>query len=365
MRLPFTLSLYIGRHFIISCLIVLLLFSCLIITIDSFELLRKAYGKNVPFGIILEMAILKFPHWLQKLIPFIMLLASMMTFTKLTRTSELVVTRASGISAWQFLLPPIFIALIIGIFFGTVANPLSSAMVTRFELLESRYFGKNSQMLSISSSGLWLKQITPDKKNKTILHALHLKAKNTVLEDVTFFEFSGDNTFLRRIDAKQAMLKPGKWELSSVRITDKDNHVQELPTDTIATTIIPEQIGDSFASPESISFWELPAFINTLKNAGFSALNHRYYFHSLLATPFLLCAMVLISSAFSLSPTRQGKSGILIVSGIGIGFVIYFFTNLISALGLSGSIPIVLAAWAPVIISVFFGLILLLHLEDG
>ena len=39
--------------------------------------------------------------------------------------------------------------------------------------------------------------------------------------------------------------------------------------------------------------------------------------------------------------------------------------DLVAALGLSGSIPVVLAAWVPVAISIMTGMALMLHLEDG
>jgi lipopolysaccharide export system permease protein len=51
--------------------------------------------------------------------------------------------------------------------------------------------------------------------------------------------------------------------------------------------------------------------------------------------------------------------------GIFSGFVIYFVSDLVAALGLSGSIPVIMAAWAPVGISILLGTVLMLHLEDG
>ena len=114
-----------------------------------------------------------------------------------------------------------------------------------------------------------------------------------------------------------------------------------------------------------MSFWDLPGFINTLEAAGFSALRHRLHWHSILSIPLLLCAMVLIAATFSLRLTRRGGTGLLILVGLFAGFLLYFLTDIVLALGMSASIPVVLAAWAPSGVFALLGLAMLLHLEDG
>jgi lipopolysaccharide export system permease protein len=140
------------------------------------------------------------------------------------------------------------------------------------------------------------------------------------------------------------------------------SHENDILLNTDLTTT---QIQDSFASPMSLSFWQLPAFIRTLEKAGFSALRHRIYWHSTLASPILLCAMIFVAAVFSLRLPRRGGVVSLIVAGVATGFTVYFLTNLINALGQSGEMPVVLAAWAPAMITLMIGGGLLLHLEDG
>ncbi len=126
-----------------------------------------------------------------------------------------------------------------------------------------------------------------------------------------------------------------------------------------------EQIQDSFASPETMSFWQLPQFIDMLEKAGFSGLRHRLHWHTVLASPIMLCAMVMIGAVFSLRLPRHGGIAILAVAGISTGFVLYFVSNLIRAIGLSGSLPVVLAAWTIPVIALMAATGLLLHTEDG
>jgi len=55
----------------------------------------------------------------------------------------------------------------------------------------------------------------------------------------------------------------------------------------------------------------------------------------------------------------------MIVSGVAAGFLLYFLSDVVFALGLSAKIPVLLAAWTPTAVSLTFGASMLLHLEDG
>lgn len=365
MKLPITLSFYIGRQFIMSSAMILGVFLTLIMLLDAMELIRRSFNKEVPIGIILEMILLKVPHIIQEFIPFVVLLGGILAFTKLTRTSELVVARAAGISVWQFLMPAITVAFVAGVFLVMVFNPLSAVMVKRYEQLESRYLQGGASMMAVSESGLWLRQKNTNGEGKTILHAERLLQPDMRLQGVTVYFFEKSGVFKERLDAKDAVLANGYWELEDATLTGPDKMAETHTSYRIRTDIKMTQLQESFASPETLSFWELPRFIKTLKAAGFSALRHRYYWHSVLSVPIYLCAMVYIAAAFSLTPPRRGRTGYLIVGGIGVGFAIYFISGLVSALGIAGSIPVTLAAWAPVAISMLIGIVLMLHLEDG
>ena len=65
----------------------------------------------------------------------------------------------------------------------------------------------------------------------------------------------------------------------------------------------------SLASPETMSFWDLPSFIRLLEVSGFSTQRHRLYFNALLARPFLLCAMVLVFAFVGIYLLRSTRSG--------------------------------------------------------
>lgn len=366
MRLSTTLSVYIGRHFLLSFAALFALFMMMILLFDAVELLRRAAARpEISFGMVLEMTFLKLPHMGQKAFPFAVLFGGMAAFWRLTRTHELMITRAAGVSAWQFLFPVIALAFMLGLFQITVLNPLASTTLTRYERLESSLLRGNKSFLALAGGGLWLRQA--NDQGQSVVHAKHIlqQGKNVELRNVVVFLYEGADAFRSRIDAEFANLEDGFW-----RMRDAWTHTPEqLPAFEkelwLATDLTLAKIQDSFAPPETMSFWDLPGFITTLEKAGFSAVRHRLYWHSLLAAPILMCAMILIAASFTLRHQRRGGTTAIIAGGVLTGFVLYFFSDIVFALGLSDSIPVTLAAWTPSGVATLLGLATLLHLEDG
>ena len=174
-----------------------------------------------------------------------------------------------------------------------------------------------------------------------------------------------DMQLVGRIDAKSAVLRSGNWQVKDGVRWTPGKPPQPFQHLVVPTNLTPAKIQESFASPETMSFWELPGFIHLLESSGFSAQRHRLYFNRLLSIPFLFSAMVLIAATFSLRMQRRGGATLMIVGGVGAGFMLYFISNIVFALGLSAKLPVLLAAWTPTGISLIFGVSMLLHLEDG
>ncbi|NQV57677.1 MAG: LptF/LptG family permease, partial [Rhodospirillales bacterium] len=214
MRISTTLSIYIGRNFIASFLVVLVVFLGLIFLFDTIELLRRASNQdNIGAGLILQMGLTKLPHMGQQAFPFAVLFGGMIAFWRLTRNSELVVARAAGVSAWQFLFPVLVVAFMLGIFKITALNPFASALLARYDRLNATYLKGSSNLLTVSPTGLWLRQATD--KNHSVIRATNIKiiGNEIELEDITIFVYKGADNFSRRIDAKKGRLEDGFWHL--------------------------------------------------------------------------------------------------------------------------------------------------------
>ncbi|MDZ7823343.1 MAG: LptF/LptG family permease [Ahrensia sp.] len=94
-----------------------------------------------------------------------------------------------------------------------------------------------------------------------------------------------------------------------------------------------------------------------------SAFEMQYY--SLLSLPGLMVAMTLIGATVSLRFVRFGVSPAMVLGGIIAGFVLYVLVKVTSSFGGAGIISPIIAAWLPVLVSGLFGVVFLLHREDG
>jgi lipopolysaccharide export system permease protein len=371
-----TLGFYIARRFLgitVSAFVAVFL---LVVTVDLVELMRNSSSGRAGFADLVGMALLRAPSITITAAPFTVLLSSMTCFAMMARSSELVVTRAAGVSVWWLLTPALLTAVALGVFIVTVYNPLAAAFANRFEALESRYFERSSSRLSVSADGLWLRQGGPG--GQTVIRAQRASGTIDRLWSVNVFQFDPDDRFYRRIDARSARLENQAWLLTGVRRwdllafeidnADRSNIATrpELADDMrISTDLTSQSIQESFAPPETISFWKLPRFIRLLETSGFSSSRHRLHWQGLLAVPIVFVAMVLIGAAFSMRHVRFGGLGYMALGCVLSGFGYFFLSDIAAALGASGAVPVLIAAWAPPVSAVLFALGLLLHLEDG
>lgn len=367
MRLSSTLSFYIGRHFLFCFLACFGMFLLLVLLFDSIELLRRTASKpDVSFADVVEMAIYRLPQLGQKTFPFAVLFGGMIAFWRLARTHELVITRAAGVSAWQFLFPVLLLAAALGAFHISVVNPVASTMLSKYERLEATHLKGQENYLAVSASGLWLRQA--NELGQSVVHANSIiqQGIDVELSDVVVFVYEGVDTFHERIDAEYARLEDGFWYMRNVKVQKPEEAAARYEEYWLETDLTLGKIQDSFAPPETMSFWDLSDFIRTLEEAGFSAVRHKLHLNTLLASPLLMCAMVLIAATFTLrQSSRRGGTTFIISMGVLTGFLLYFFSDVVYALGLSDSIPVTLAAWTPSGVATLLGLGMLLHLEDG
>jgi lipopolysaccharide export system permease protein len=287
----------------------------------------------------------------------------------MARSSEMVITRASGRAALKTLLSPLVVAGIIGLMVVGMFNPIVAATSKRYEQISEGYKNGGASTLSISEEGLWLRQGTAE--GQTVIRAWRSNNDGSVLYDVTFISYERDGGPSRRIEAKSAQLGPQGWELHKAKSwplgagVNAEGNAEVFDTLTLPSTLTLERIRDSFGKAGAISIYDLPAFITQLEVAGFSPRRHKVWLQTELARPLFLIAMVLVASAFTMRHTRSGGTGIAVLSAVLLGFGLYFIRSFAQILGENGQIPVLLAAWAPPIAAIMLALGLVLHREDG
>ena len=364
MSWSWTLYRYLAAQFLLGVAVTYSVFLALAFSIDIAALLERTAGRNVPTATAVGMAILQLPDLGQKMLPFAILLGGVFTFVRLSRSRELVATRAAGVSAWDFLLPPLTVAVFIGVCAVTLFTPVSAKMFSAFSGLEARYVKGEESQLSLSINGLWLRQ--GDARQQSVIHALRVAQQGEHLEDVLVFLYGPNDHFIGRIDASSAQLHDHFWILNDAYVSDASGAAPvHHTTFELPTTLTPEQIVESSAAPDTLSFWDLPGYIRAAQAAGFSAAKYQLYLYTLYALPALFAAMVFMSASFSLRLGRDGSMAKVILFSAAAGFAVYFFQDLTRVLGQSGAVPILLAATAPALASILIGMTLVFSQEDG
>ena len=406
---PITLSVYIARQFSLAVVGALFALTGFVALFDFIDLLRRASGHpGVGLVLVGGIALLRLPYLALQVLPFAVQLGGMFSFWRLTRSSELIVARAAGVSAWEFLTGPVLCAALFGAVATAGVSPLSSAMFARANQLTNRYLSTGGGPLELNGGQLWLRQAdtgiadtgtantgiadtgivdtggvdtraadtgaadtgagaSVGRPVVAILNARGVAVRRGILtgHNVTVFRLDGNGQLVSRIEATSARLADGAWTLAAARVMLPDALPSPPRTIDLPTDLTVLRVQESFAPPDTLSVWQLPGFIALLERSGFSSVRDRLHFQALLALPLLTATMALVAAGFSMRPARRGGVARMIGGGVTAGFALFMISKLAEEFGQSGALPVVLAAWAPAAAGLLLALTLLLHMEDG
>jgi lipopolysaccharide export system permease protein len=359
-----TLSRYFGMRFLTSVVGSFIGVVALAAMIDYVELMRRgADWPNATAMLLAKISMYRVPQLTERIMPFSVLVGAMSCYLALSRRLELVVARAAGISAWQFVAPAMIAAFIFGAVATTVYNPIAAVLHERSKRLEADMLGENLSALQESTSGFWVRQKSND--GAAIINASSSREQGAQLGGVSIFTFDSDGHFAQRIEAQSATLQPGYWQLDGARIYASGKAPDIEESYRLPTNLTLEQVRESFATPETVPFWQLPTYIDMADRAGLGASGYRLQYEELLARPFLLAAMVLLAASVSLRFFRFGGVQKMVLSGIAAGFLLFVLSKITEDMSKSDLMSPLAAAWIPVAIGGLTGFVALLYQEDG
>jgi len=354
------LGRYFAGRFARSFLGVFAAVLALIFTLDFVDTLRRAGSvKDASGPLVAWLAVLHTPIVAEQALPFIVLIGAMAAFLGLSRRLELVVARSAGVSVWQFLTPPVLVALTLGIVEVLAFNPLSTAMKRQAAGLEAKLFGSAAR----DSGDFWLRQKSAD--GQSIIHAEGRDLDHNSFLGLEAFNFGPDGAFEQRVDAKTAILRDGYWEMHDAEVVTPGDDNLPAKVYLLSTSLTREQLATSFVPPDTVSFFGLKPLAEQIRAAGLDATPYWLRREQLLALPLSLAAMTLVAACFSLRLFRMGGVQRMVLGGVTAGFVLYVATKIIGDLGSAGLVSAPFAAWSPALGGCLFGVYVLLHQEDG
>ena len=360
-----TLSLYFARHFAKMVGAIFALSFLLIALVTFFEFFNRGFKGEVVVGFSLALvSLFRVPSISEESLPFAVLYGSIAAFIIANRRLEVVVARAAGVSAWQFLLPACVVGLLVGILATTLYNPLAASLLSWSNRVAQEVFIDETPAPRTDGDGpVWIRQSVDGVES--IIGSVQSADEGLTLIGVTAYVFDPDGGFRERIDAPRATYAPGAWQIEDATVTATTSDPKRVEIYILSTNLSPSEVKQTFLQLDSVSFWTLRDLAAAARRAGVSPARYELQYNVLLSRPILLLAMVLIAANVSLRFSRSRDLGRMIISGVAVGFMLYVVTKIAWDLGSGGIVPPPLAAWLPTIVATLVGITVLLHLEDG
>jgi LPS export ABC transporter permease LptG/LPS export ABC transporter permease LptF len=355
---PRLLDLYVARQYLIVVGISFLALLGVFYISTFIDLVPHLYHGNATMVVLLDYFYWQTPQYVYFVIPLAVLVGALVTIGLLTKSSELIVMRACGVSLYRSALPMLVFGLVCsGVLFELEEHVLA---VSNREAIRLNAILRNFPMQSFN-----------------ILDRRWIVGHNGDIYRYDLFDPQA-NRFTQftmyRADA-------ATWRLTRVvyaaAVTRTDHHwvarngwdrVYSAPTRKqpaaairVAYTpfeerTLPLEPPDFFKAEEPdadrMNYGELKSYISLLQSSG--SMNVVKYIVDLqrkIAFPFVSLIMTLLAIPFAVTTGRHGA-----MYGIGTGLVmalIYWtMLSVFGALGAGGSISPLLAAWAP---NILFG----------
>lgn len=362
------LGRYITRQLLINFFIVLFAILGIILMFDTIEALRRTSGRDdVTFWFTVQYAVTRITKTVEIVLPFVLMVAAMITFWRLSKNNEFVIIRSNGVSMFAFLRPLMIATFFLGIANISLFNPVAAKMFEWHEVLSYRLQSRNPNAMLFSSKGLWIRESVGDGR-VLLIQARSLRQdddKTVLMRDVNITELNDTSQIKTSYNAAFATLDGNIFHLKDVKIIVNGEPMQTVTDYAYETTINVQRIKDNFIEPEAISFWHLPDTIQFYEKSGFSARQHWMRFLSLLISPFLLIGMLMLAAVFMLQNTLRGSAIMWrVVISIVTGFTFYFSSQVVYAFGVNGYIPMWLSVAAPTMIIWLISASLLIQADE-
>lgn len=366
-------SRYIAGRIFRSIMLAFVIVTAIIMLVDFVEATRNI-GDDGNFSLlqIAGLTLLKVPQLIEETIPFVVLFGVMGALYGLNKRSELVVLRASGLSAWRFLQPAVMVSAAIGIIWAAIFNPLAARSMAKYQDILVTTTQTQEQPLTTlqQPEDVWLREGSP--REQIVIYGKLYPHDPLTLQDATFYYYSVDDSqtgstlYSHRIDAETASLSSeGYWQLRGVIKNLQGREFERALTSTIPTKLTAADLREHKTSSRKTQFWALKDQISAAHNAGFSTVSLRLQWHKLVSLPLMLIALTVVAAGVSMGNMRSGGVLRLMLAGAATGFFVYFFNNLINAFGEAQTLSIITASWAVPSLVLLLGLAYLARLEDG
>jgi lipopolysaccharide export system permease protein len=354
------ITLYVAKMFLVRTFSILF---AMVLVLQALDLLGESdkvlgYAGNGAAE-LWRYVTLRAPQIIAFVLPFSVLLGTLITLFTLNQNSEVISMKGGGLSAHQ-VLAPLFVASFGVAAFSFAFNDriVSNATFTldRWEKAEFGPLPKDPQ----AAMNVWVR----DGPNLIHVDIVHGKGAATRLENVTVFN-RGTGALDSIVRSPEARTIGSEWQLTSAKRFDVALGTEsDLGTIRVGSGIRPDQFTLANVDADEKSFFGLWQAIGDLRAAGrpTSALEAGLW-HKI-AKPLSALLMPLLGAVAGFGLARSSRLFLRAVIGMGLGFAYFVADNFGLAMGNLGAYPPLLAAWGPFFLFLLIGEVILINTEE-
>jgi lipopolysaccharide export system permease protein len=318
---------------------IIVLFLCVTFLKDADDFIKQ----HATLSQIVRYYLYTIPGMVGQALPFAVLIGTLLSLGNLSRHQEITAMRAGGVSLAGIMKPVLIGGLLLSAL-GFVNNEiLMPAYTARAAFIKNVEVEKKQQRVIFQQRRLWLRGpdnsianidlVTPDRRE---------------MVGVNIYKLNADFGVRERITAKRLVWEDTAWRLrQSTKFVTRNDAIVSLPADGEAYNVVerPEDMGMIVKSSEEMNFTELWDYVRRLKSSGYKAVRYEVDLYGKVANPLASLLMVLIATPFSLQRVRSGGAARGIAMALVITAVYWALSSSGRALGLSGTLPAITAAW--------------------
>ncbi len=354
---------YILKGFLKDFFSVVLIFYCFGVILNLFEEIEFFKNINVNFFMPLMLTSIFIPGMIIKLLPFIIFISSMWFMIKIKNNKDLLTLKVFGYSNIKIFFILAFFSFFLGWAILLTINPITSNMSTFYEKTKSNYSKDIDHLVNFNKNGLWIKEELPTKKR--IISAERPEGYNLI--NLKIFHFDENFTLTEKIFAEKANIENNTWILTNVKINKLENNIlqkKKVNNYEIDSIYNHTKINSLFKNFDTLSFLEIILDKDDLLENGYNELFLKESLHKMLSLPFFLFLMTALASIFAMNTLKREDNFKLILVGLTVCVLTFYFKDLSLALGQTERIPMILAIWSPIIGLSFFAFIGVLQINE-
>ena len=349
------LDRYIIRQFLLTFFMLVMGLPLLFIVGDITDNIDTYMDRGVPLGRMGLAYVYQFPLFMVYAFPISALVATVFTIGGMTRHQEITASKAGGVSFWRLFVPIWLLSLVL----SAGAFGLSELVPTTLRKAATL----RGEQTAVAGTGPRINFVFQTER-EGVLSARRLDAATGELSELALERNATPRTPGMHLMARRAVWRQkGGWRLEDGwrRELRADGTEKATRFDTLAAPGLVETPEDLMAEPrepEQMRYAEMTRFIGAIERSGGDANPLRVEQAQKLAVPLAVIVIVLFGAPLATSTNRGGAAyGVGISLGITIIYMLLFRVG--KAIGGSGAVDPLLAAWAPNMLFLVAGLILM------